>query len=128
MMFYNQTHHFLSKRFIFFEKIPQSQFYCIFKEEFFKFSKFFVNRKPSARGTTLLGAFGPQKWEHPPPPSRKKILETTPKNRREQGFHSGGCNVLYFTQMKNLDSLQGTCDISILFYFYFISVYPAFEM
>ena len=51
-------------------------------------------RKPRAFGarTPLLGAFGPQKWEYPPPPSRKKIWETTRKNRPEQGFHSGGKN------------------------------------
>ena len=51
-------------------------------------------RKPRAFGawTPLLGAFGPQKWEYPPPPSRKKIWETTRKNRPEQGFHSGARN------------------------------------
>ena len=47
-------------------------------------------RKPRAFGarTQLLGAFGPQKWEYPPPTLAEKIWETTRKNRPEQGFHS----------------------------------------
>ena len=77
-MFYNQTHHFLSKKFkkIFLRKSLKINFIAFLRRnfsKFFKFSKFFVNRTPSARGTTLLGAFGPQKWEHPPQPREKKF-------------------------------------------------------
>ena len=58
--------------------------------------------KPRAFGarTPLLGAFGPQKWEYPPPPSRKKIWETTRKNRPEQGFHSGGHYVPFYIMIR----------------------------
>ena len=99
-MFYNQTHHFLSKKFkiFFFEKIPQNQFYCIFKKEFFKiFQIFEIFRKPRAFGArnNTFGGLRPPKVGAPPPASRKKIWETTPKNRREQGFHSGVYNYLF---------------------------------
>ena len=47
-------------------------------------------RKPRAFGarTPLLGAFGP-------PPSRKIFLETTRKNRPQQGFHSGAWSYFF---------------------------------
>ena len=60
----------------FIEKIPQIHFYCIFKQQFSKiskFSNFFVNRAPSASVNPLLGAFGPKKWEHSPHPRGKQI-------------------------------------------------------
>ena len=78
-MFYNQTHHFLQKKLknIFLRKSAKIICIAFLRRNFskkFKFSKFFVNRLPSARATQLLGAFGPQKWEDPPPlPSRKKL-------------------------------------------------------
>ena len=84
MMFYNQTHHFLSKKFknFFFEKIPQNQFYCIFKKEFFKFSKFFVNRVPSTRGKSLLGPSVPKRGSIPPTLAEKNLGDDTEKSPR----------------------------------------------
>ena len=45
--------------------------------------------------TPLLGAFGPQKWEYPPPSSRKKFGRRHEKSP-EQGFHSGVYNTGIF--------------------------------
>ena len=47
------------------------------------------------RADPTFGGLRPPKVGVPPPPSRKKIWETTRKNRPEQGFHSGGTNTLF---------------------------------
>ena len=56
-----------------------------------KITKIFVNREPSARGTHFWGPSAPKSGSTHPA-SRKKIWETTPKNHREQGFHSADHN------------------------------------
>ena len=84
MKFYNQTSHFLIEKFQFvFENAPKFHFMAFLGRnfsKFFKFSKIFVNRAPSARGIPLLGAFGPQIWDLPPTLAKKFLGDDSQKS------------------------------------------------
>ena len=53
-----------------------------------KITKIFVSRAPSAHGPHFWGPSAPKSGSTPT--LAEKNWETTRKNRREQGFHSGG--------------------------------------
>ena len=62
----------VQKKFI--EKIPKFIFFAFLSHNFsknFKFSKFFVNREPSARGNPLLGPSAPKSGSTPHPRGKK---------------------------------------------------------